>query len=149
MEPLMMVRLLPLLLPFVAACTAVRVQPVDRAVGMRHVFIHDNPRVTVANFVSVLRDRFEQHGVSTEVYSGPVPGRCEFILTCTARRSWDLATYLSHAELRIERPRGQTVASAEYHLRGKGGLSLMKWQSTRTEMEPVIDQLLDGGGRRE
>ena len=55
-------------------------------------------------------------------------------------RSWDFVTYLSHAELRIERE-GRQVAFAEYHLIGKGGLSLMKWASTKEKMDPVIDEL--------
>jgi hypothetical protein len=93
--------------------------------------------------LSVLRDGFERHGISTEVHSGEAPSTCEFILTYTARQSWDFVTYLSHAELRIEQ-QGRTVASAEYHLRGKGGFSLLKWQGTRTKMDPVIDELLEG-----
>jgi len=32
--------------------------------------------------------------------------------------------------------------TAEYHLRGGGGLSLMKWQSTKSKIDPVIDELL-------
>lgn len=52
-----------------------------------------------------------------------------------------MSPYLSHAELRLEKG-GHRIAYAEYHLRGKGGLSLSKWQGTKTKMDPVIDQLL-------
>ncbi|MFT3763847.1 MAG: hypothetical protein QM761_14800 [Pseudoxanthomonas sp.] len=34
------------------------------------------------------------------------------------------------------------MASAEYRLRGKGGLSLTKWASVKSKMDPVIDELL-------
>lgn len=51
--------------------------------------------------------------------------------------------YLSHAELQLHRA-GQQVASAEYHLRGKGGFSLTKWAGTKSKMDPVIDELLAG-----
>jgi len=36
------------------------------------------------------------------------------------------------------------IGYAEYHLIGGGGLSLMKWQSTKTKMGPVIDEMLNG-----
>jgi hypothetical protein len=43
--------------------------------------------------------------------------------------------------MRIQKE-GRQVAYAEYHLKGKGGLSLTKWQDTKTKMDPVIDELL-------
>jgi hypothetical protein len=64
-------------------------------------------------------------------------------LSYTARRSWDFAPYLAQAELWL-RQDGKQVGYAEYHLVGGGGLSLMKWQGTKTKMDPVIDQLLSG-----
>ena len=123
-------------------CTSIRVRPVDPSIGVKHVCIQNNPKVIVADFVPVLRDGFNRHGISTEVYSGEAPDQCKFILTYTALRSWDFAPYLSHAELRLETRGGNQIAYAEYHLRGKGGFSLMKWQGTRTKMDPVIDELL-------
>jgi hypothetical protein len=124
----------------VFGCTTVRVQPVDRSIRLTHVCIQENPKVIVPSFLNVVRDGFERHGISTEVFSGsPPPTHCEYVLTYTALQSWDLALFLSHAELRLEHE-GRKVADAEYHL--TGGLSLMKWQSTRTKMDPVIDELL-------
>jgi len=122
-------------------CTSIQVQPIDRSVNLKHVCIQDNPKVVVADFVTVLRDGFDRHGISTEVFSGSTPERCEYILTYTALQSWDVSTYLSYAELRLE-SKGRKIASAEYRLRGKGGLSLMKWQGTKEKMDPVIDELL-------
>jgi hypothetical protein len=122
-------------------CTAVTVKPVDRALEIQRVCIQDNPRVQVSDFVTVLRDGFDRHGIATEVISGTPGPKCNAVLTYTALRSWDVGTYLSHAELRLERD-GRQLAYAEYHLRGKGGYSLMKWQGTKTKMDPVIDELL-------
>ena len=65
------------------------------------------------------------------------------LLTYTALRAWDFSPYLSRAELRLEK-NGMKVAEAEYHLRGKGGYSLMKWEGTKSKMDPVIEQLLKG-----
>jgi hypothetical protein len=63
------------------------------------------------------------------------------VLTYTARQSWDLGTYLSQAEI-VMRQQGQRVAYAEYHLVGGGGLCPMKWDSVKTKMDPVFDELL-------
>lgn len=125
----------------VVGCTSIRVQPIDRSANLEHVCIRNNPKVIVSDLLFVLRDGFERHGISTEVFSGQPPERCEFILTYTALQSWDGSTYLSYAELWLERE-SKKVGSAEYHLIGKGGFSLMKWQGTRAKMDPVIDELL-------
>ncbi|WP_137937613.1 Sbal_3080 family lipoprotein [Chitinivorax sp. B] len=122
-------------------CTSIQVQPIDRSINLKHVCIEENPKVIVADFVTVIRDGFDRHGISTEVFSGSTPDRCEYVLTYTALQSWDFSTYLSYAELRLE-SKGRKIASAEYRLRGKGGLSMMKWQGTKTKMDPVIDELL-------
>jgi len=122
-------------------CTSVTVRPVDRTTKLQHVCVQENPNVRVQGFLSVIRDGFQRHGISTEVFSGTPPSHCEFTLTYTALQSWDFVTYLSHAELRLEQ-QGREIASAEYHLKGKGGFSLMKYQGTRKKMDPVIDELL-------
>ena len=129
-----------------AGCTSIQVQPIDRSVDLQHVCIRETPRVIVADFLTVVRDGFERHGISTEVFSGAASDRCEHILTYTALQSWDLASYLWYAELRLEH-KGQKIGLAEYRLKGRGltsrgGASLMKWQATKTKMDPVIDELL-------
>lgn len=131
-----------------SGCTAVRVQSLDASEPMLHVCIQENPKVAVEDFVDVLREGFDRHAISTEVFkANNRPAHCEYVLTYTALRSWDMGPYLSHAELRIDK-RGRAVASAEYHLRGKGGLSLTKWAGTKAKMDPVIDELLGSNGAR-
>lgn len=126
-----------------SACTAMEVKPLDKTRHqVSHVCIQENPRVTIAEFLPVVRAGFERHGLGTEVYQSDVPPRhCEYTLTYTARRSWDIATYLSTADLEL-RQGAELVSRGHYHLRNKGGLSLMKWQSVETKMRPVIDDML-------
>jgi hypothetical protein len=126
----------------IAGCTSIRVRPVEATAKMQHVCIKYNPKVIVTDFVPVLQDGFARHGITTEVDTGEIPASCQFVLTYTALRSWDMAPYLSHAELTLETRDGSPVAEAEYHLVGKGGYSMMKWQGTKTKMDPVIDELL-------
>jgi hypothetical protein len=124
-----------------AGCTAISVEPLRADQRVERVCIERNPAVIVDDFESIVVAGFERHGVQTEVFEPPVPEECEFILRYTALRSWDLAPYVAHAELSLER-NGQEVARAEYHLRGKGGYALTKYRSTRAKMDPVIDEML-------
>ena len=124
-----------------AACTSIQVRELDPSLRVERVCIEGNQKVLVTDFVDVVREGFMRHGIATEFYLGERPSHCEYKLTYTALRSWDLAPYLSHAELWLYR-NDDLVAQAEYHLKGKGGYSMTKWQGTRTKMTPVIDQLL-------
>lgn len=136
-----MKKLLPWICISLTACTSVSVKPIDQATGIEHVCIKENPKVIVSDFLPVVREAFYKHGIATQVFSGSMPKTCEYVLTYTALQSWDFSPYLSHAELYLERA-GRQVGSAEYHLNGKGGFSLTKWQGTKAKIEPVIDKLL-------
>ena len=131
---------LALLVSPLLSCTSITVRPVESRSQMTHVCIKHNPKVLVDDFVPVVRDGLSRHGVSSEEFSGNALPHCEFILTYTALRSWDLAPYLSHAEIRVER-NGLQIGYGEFHLRGKGGFSMFKFQDTKTKIDPVIDQL--------
>ena len=122
-------------------CTSISVKAVAAEHRIEHICIQNNPRVTVSDFVPVMQEGFQAHGISSKVVANPVGAECLFTAIYTARRSWDMATYLSEAQIDILRD-GRNIASANYHLKGKGGLSLNKWVGTRTKILPVIDQLL-------
>lgn len=126
---------------FVAACTSVTVKPVDSSAGILHVCIQVNPQVKVQDFVPVLQDGFDRHGIGTEIISGRRPHRCEYALTYTALRSWGMSAYLSHVELSLQKGNDQ-VAYAEYYIKGNGRFSLTKWAGTKSKVDPLIDRLL-------
>ena len=126
-----------------AGCTTVTVTPLDPTTGVDQVCIEENPKVLVTDFVSVVQDGFARHGIQTELFSGPKPEDCEYVLIYSARKSWDFVTYLSKAELRLQRG-GIEIAFAEYHLRGAGGIAPIKFAGTKAKMDPVIDELLAG-----
>lgn len=125
---------------FAASCTTVRVSSVDpRYKPIDRVCIERNAKVMVDDFIPIVEDGFRRHGIGTAVYDAPVPGDCKFVLTYTARRGWDMASFLKYAELRLQD--GQvTIGSATY--KHAGGFGLNKWASTESKMNPVIDQLL-------
>ena len=125
----------------IAGCTSVNVRPVTSSEHLHSVCIVDNPEVIVSDFIPVLRDGFDRHGIATSIVDQARAESCEVTLTYTALRSWDLKPYLSHAELRLWR-HGKQIGFAEYHLNGKGGLDLGKWRGTKAKIDPVIDKLL-------
>lgn len=124
-----------------SGCTAVSVNQVDSSHAIEHVCIENNPDVTVDNFVSTVEDVFQDHGITTEMYNEDMPKSCNFRLTYTALRTWDIVTFLSHAELRLFKE-NERIGYAEYHLRGRGGLALNKWASVKSKMTPVVNKLL-------
>ncbi|MEO6994097.1 MAG: Sbal_3080 family lipoprotein [Lacunisphaera sp.] len=133
-----------LLVVIMSGCTSITVRQPDASLHMTRVKIRTNPKVIVQGFVDVMRDGFDRHGIASEMFPEDTKfGPEDFVVTYTALRSWDIMPYLSHAEIRIERD-GRQVAFAEYHLIGKGGYSMMKWEGVKTKMDPVMDQLLAG-----
>lgn len=126
-----------------AGCTSVKVKPVDGSIAMKRVCIHTNTAVKVDDFVTVMQDGFQRHGIAAEVYDSTPPTSCGYVVDYTALRSWDFKPYLSHAEIRITE-HGRLVASASYHLNGKGGFDMGKWRGTKAKMDPVMDELLAG-----
>lgn len=122
------------------ACTVVDVSPVaPDDLGSKAVCIERNPRVRVSDFLEVLEDAFRRHGIRTRVVEPPTGMGCEYLVTYVAYRGWDFAPFMDRAEVRITRI-GETIglASYEHH----GGFGFNKWRSTRSKMDPVLDELL-------
>jgi len=126
-----------------SACTSISVQPVDPALNVQHVCIQDNPQVIIDGFVEYLQDDFQRHGISTEVIGTQRPRNCEYVLSYTARRSWDLTAYMSTAAISMTR-NGRSIANVNWRLKGKGGMSLTKFKGTESKLDDIVDQLLAG-----
>lgn len=131
------------LLPLVSlgACTSIHVQPVGSDFKPEYICIEENPKVIVEDFISIIRNRIEHHGYSTRIVQPGNAENCEYLLTYVAYKNWDMGNYMHKAELRLDK-NNEKIASAEYRLKGKGGFSLMKWNSTKSKMNPVVDELL-------
>lgn len=128
---------------FVSGCTSINVRPVSSDEKMTAVVIRTNPRVTISDFLDVLDDGFERHGIAATIVPENADVKDAYVVTYTAGRRWDMAPYLTQATITIDK-QGRRIAYAEYHLRNGGGLSLTKWESTRTKVDPIIDELLQG-----
>jgi len=126
----------------ICGCTVLDVRPVHSTANLTHVAIVRNPKVKINNFTSVLRNGFERHGISTEMYSGyrGIP-ESSCIVTYTALRSWDIMPYMNFAEVSLRKDNKQ-IGYGEFRLRGDGGLSLFKWCGTGYKLDPLMDELL-------
>lgn len=125
-------------------CTSVKVNKVSEEHEIVKICIEENNKVTYSEFLEVVRDRLTYHSIDNLVYRDPenIPEGCEYTFWYTALRSWDLVTYLSHAELKVYKNK-ELIGDAEYHLNGGGGLAMTKFASTENKMNPVIDELLN------
>jgi len=137
-------RVLKLILPLLVAvgfvgCTSVTVEPLKP--GVTEVLVRENPKVSMDGFLPYVRKNFESRGIATRVIKESDAAGDAYVVTYTGLRSWDLTTYLSSAEFWIHH-RSDLVGHAEYHLRGKGGLALTKFQHVETKLDPVFDELL-------
>jgi len=131
---------LVLLTAFISGCTSVQVRPVEASkYPIKLVYIQQNPKVAVEDFLRVVEDAFQRHGIETKIITGEPPAESAYLLTYTAKRGWDITFYLKHAELRLKQGTKQ-VATATYHHRAWFGLN--KYAGTQSKMNPVIDQLL-------
>lgn len=126
-----------------AGCTSINVKPLafDAGAAPKKVCIQFNPAVAVNDFLSVVTAGFERHGVATDVYKDNMPPECQYTMTYTATRRWDIVPFMNHAELHIFE-NGRLVADAEYT--HHGGFALTKFASDEEKMTPVIDELLAG-----
>ncbi|OUS30874.1 hypothetical protein A9Q99_05025 [Gammaproteobacteria bacterium 45_16_T64] len=125
----------------VSGCTSIKVNQVDASHNITHVCIENNPKVLVKEFVPVIVNAMSNHFITTERYYAETPSHCKFRLTYTARRSWDLSPYLSHAQLKLF-DKNRQIGFAQYHLIGGGGFDFSKWNSVESKMVPVVDRLL-------
>ena len=126
----------------ICGCTSVKVQPVEASKNpIKLVYIKQNPKVEVEDFVSVIEVAFQRHGIETKVITGEPPSDSDYVLTYATQCSWDFTPYLKHADLYLKRGT-KLVGDASYHHRG--GFGLNKWASTDSKMTPVVNELLAG-----
>ena len=122
-------------------CTSILVEPMVGMPKMEHACIQENPKVIRSDMLPTIQKGFSNHGISTTVYRDKLPESCEYVVTYTATQTWDMAMVLKDAEIWIHKS-GEQVAYGNYHLRGGGGFSLMKWQGAEKKILPMIEKLL-------
>ena len=124
-----------------AGCTSVDVRPIPASAKLDKVCIEFNSEVNVEDFVSVVQENFFNHGIGSTVIRSERPKGCEFTMTYTVDRWWDLKPYLVDARMTVNK-NDAFVGSGHYHLNGHGGLDLAKYAGTHSKIDPVMDEML-------
>jgi hypothetical protein len=123
-----------------AGCTVPPTITVKQAPAeMTHVCIETNPRVNIEGFTDILSRAVTRSGRTVEVFSRAKPERCEFVMYYTVRRSWDIQTFLTLADVRIEQA-SKEVASMVYDQPRNGPTT--KWDSFDKLLDPFLDRML-------
>ncbi len=126
-----------MLLVVLAGCATERkVQPTSGE-RISAICIEENTLVAQAGFLPELRRQIETRGVETSVYSGARPADCEKHMKYTANWSWDLALYLSYAQLNVYDDT-KAIGSATYEA---SPWALDKFGPTATKLTPMVAQL--------
>lgn len=122
-------------------CTSVDVRPIPASAKLDKVCIQFNSEVLVDDFVPVVQEGFFDHGITSVVFHSERPAGCEFTMSYTVNRAWDLAPYLVDARMTVNKD-DTFIGSGHYHLNGNGGLDLGKFAGTHSKIRPVMDELL-------
>lgn len=127
----------------VAGC-AIRsdVQPVGFG-RVDSVCIERNDAVLMEGFLPALVKQIEARGVATEVYAGAPPADCRHRVTYTANWSWDMAMYLTYAQINVYdgvREGAPRIGGAVYDATA-GGANLGKFGDTESKIAPLVEQL--------
>lgn len=126
----------------VTGCSiSTRVKPVEQA-SIAKVCIQENPKVMMDGFLPELRSQIAGYGIETRTYTGATPADCPYHLQYTANWQWDLAMYLTYAELKVF-DHTDLIGEAVYDAR-QGGANMNKFGTTaeklRTLTEPLFNQ---------
>lgn len=116
-------------------------QTVDpiKATNVSQVCVLDNPKVLMDDFQGELQRQIQAKGLATKQYSNARPADCSHYLEYTANWGWDMAMYLTYAEMRVYDHEG-LAGQAVYDAR-RGGGRLDKFGRTAEKIHPLIDQL--------
>jgi hypothetical protein len=103
------------------------------------VCVLDNPKVFMKEFQPEMQKQIEEKGYPTKVYTGARPADCSHHLEYTANWQWDMAMYLTYAEMRVY-DRVGLAGKAVYDAR-RGGGRLDKFGRTAEKIKPLVDEL--------
>jgi hypothetical protein len=108
------------------------------------VCIERNNSVFMEGFLPELVSQIEKQGVRTQIYNGNLPDDCRYKLSYVANWTWDLAMYLSYANISIFDD-SKLIGQATYDAR-QGGANMGKFGATAEKLQPLINELFSGKG---
>ncbi|WP_220250445.1 Sbal_3080 family lipoprotein [Billgrantia montanilacus] len=125
----------------VSGCTIhQKVEPVQIDSGHR-LCIVENPAVR-EGFLVEFSSALDHKNIAYEIVDeSAVAASCEWVARYTANWSWDLALYMSYAEIKIYR-NGSLDGEAIYDSR-RGGGNMNKFIDAESKIRELVDQLLN------
>ena len=133
-----MVLVCVLLMALTGCSIKTSVKPVGN-VKVSDLCIKTNPRVLMEGFLPELEGQIRSHGIKVRTFEGQIPADCAHHLEYTANWSWDMAMYLTYAELRVYE-RVNLLGEAIYDAR-RGGARFDKFGTTSSKLQPLVDEL--------
>ena len=100
--------------------------------------IQKNPAVIVPNFLPILQESLQGHGVQTKVVSDTTD--CSLVLSYDARQGWDLENFVRYIELEVTRPNGTLVGRSWW--KHRNGFGFNKYAPTEIKVARAVDDLL-------
>jgi hypothetical protein len=98
-----------------------RVQPVTAENRIEHICIQENPKVQVGDFVTVMQEGFQSHGITSQLVHEQVPAGCITHPHTPRRRTWDMAMYMTDAQIEILRTGADCFCELSFE--GQGGFA--------------------------
>lgn len=125
---------------FVGGCSIQQtVEPAQVTAGTELCII-ENPDVR-EGFLNEVKSALDTKGVQYKVLpKGSSYSACEWTATYLARWTWDLALYMSYAEINVFRngaPEGKALYDST-----RGGANMSKFIDAETKIRELLDQLL-------
>jgi hypothetical protein len=127
---------------FLMALTGCSIKTSVKPVGnvkVSDLCIKTNPRVLMEGFLPELEMQIRNHGIKPRMFDSVMPSDCARHLEYTANWQWDLAMYLTYAELRVYE-QANLIGEAIYDARW-GGFRLDKFGTTGSKLQPLVDEL--------
>jgi hypothetical protein len=129
---------------FLTGCSIVRtVDPITTPIS--NICIKRNPEVFMEGFLPELQSQIESYGITTRVFEDTAPNDCSFQLRYTANWAWDLAMYLTYAEIAVyENAQKQRIGRGIYDARDGSG-RLDKLGPTANKLQTITEPLFGHG----
>jgi hypothetical protein len=119
------------------------VQPISYSTPISEICILENPKVIVSDVLPVIQENISKHGLRSNLYH-EIPKSCTHVLEYVAYQRWDMTTFMSEANIKLYQE-NKLIGSVDYKtptgLFGAGGINPAKWESTKSKLDPLLDEL--------
>jgi hypothetical protein len=118
------------------------VKPVEHFSG-KEVCIIENPSVRAGFLESYKRALSVKGYLARQLPPSALITECDITSTYNAIWRWDLALYMTYAEIKVY-SRGKTIGEAKYDSQ-RGGANMGKFIDAKKKIDELVNQLFPGG----